>query len=155
MQWSEIANRNCSVSRALSVVGERWTLLILREAFGGARRFDDFRKRLGIARNVLTARLQGLVADGVLERVPCGDSPARSEYRLTEKGRDLYPVLVSLLRWGDRWMAGDAGPPLVLVHGPCGCEGTGSIRCGGCGEELRSEDVRAKLPAGAFAQTAR
>ena len=119
MQWNEIANRNCSVSRALSVVGERWTLLILREAFGGARRFDNFRKRLEIARNVLTARLQGLVADGVLG------------------------------------VAGDAGPPLVLVHGPCGCEGTGSIRCGGCGEEVRSENVRAKLPAGAFAQTAR
>jgi DNA-binding HxlR family transcriptional regulator len=155
MQWSEISKRNCSISRALGVVGERWTLLILREAFAGARRFDDFRKRLGIARNVLTARLQGLVADGVLERVPCADSPGRAEYQLTAKGRDLYPVLVALLRWGDRWLAGDSGPPLLLVHRPCGCETTGSLRCSGCGEELVAGDVRARLPAGAVAQTVR
>lgn len=155
MQWSEISKRNCSISRALGVVGERWTLLIVREAFGGARRFDDFRRRLGIARNVLSARLNALVADGVLERVPAGDSGGRAEYRLTAKGRDLYPVLVALLGWGDRWLSDAAGPPLVLVHRACGCETTGAVRCSGCGGELRAEDVRAKLPAGVFAAAPR
>lgn len=153
MQWESIGDSYCSIARALSVVGERWTLLILREAFAGARRFDEFRQRLGIARNVLTARLQGLVRDGVLERVPCPESPRRFEYRLTPKGRDLYPVLVSLLRWGDRWLAGPEGPPLVLIHQPCGCEANPAVRCEACGNELRSDEVRAKLQAGLVARS--
>lgn len=148
MQWDSIGDSYCSIARALSVVGDRWTLLILREAFADARRFDDFRQRLGIARNVLSTRLRGLVADGVLERVPSRESPRRMEYRLTEKGRDLYPVLVSLLRWGDRWLAGDEGPPLLLMHRSCGCEANPSLRCDACGDELRSQDMRARLPAG-------
>jgi DNA-binding HxlR family transcriptional regulator len=155
MQWDAIGDSYCSIARALSVVGERWTLLILREAFADARRFDDFRQRLGIARNVLSTRLQGLVRDGVLERVPCAESPRRSEYQLTAKGRDLYPVLVSLLRWGDRWLAGEAGPPLLLMHRPCGCEANPSLRCEACGGELRSEDVRARLRAGLVARSGR
>jgi DNA-binding HxlR family transcriptional regulator len=152
MQWEAIGDSYCSIARALSVVGDRWTLLILREAFADARRFDDFRQRLGIARNVLSARLRGLVRDGVLERVPSSASPRRFEYRLTEKGRDLYPVLVSLLRWGDRWLAGQEGPPLLLMHQPCGCEANPSLRCESCGEELHSRDVRARLRAGLVAR---
>ncbi len=106
----------CSVARALSVVGDRWSLLVLRDAFLGIRRFDDFQRDLGTTRHRLADRLKKLVAHGILERVRYQQRPPRFEYRLTEKGRDLYPVIVSLTRWGDRWMAGKAGPPIELIH---------------------------------------
>jgi DNA-binding HxlR family transcriptional regulator len=127
--------------------------VIVREAFAGARRFDDFRKRLGIARNVLSARLRALVEHGVLERHAYQDSPRRYEYRLTPMGEDLYPVLVSLLRWGDRWLAGDEGPPMTLSHRPCGHAAEPGLVCGHCGDTLRPQDVRAKLNATRFAET--
>src|SRR5215207_8178729 len=111
---------DCSVARTLEVVGEWWTMLIVRDAFFGVTRFDDFQRRLGIARNVLTARLDKLVEVGVLERVAYQERPRRYEYRLTAKGRDLWPVLNALREWGDRWTAGDDGPPLDLVHRACG-----------------------------------
>jgi DNA-binding HxlR family transcriptional regulator len=136
---------HCSIARSLAVVGERWTLAIVREAFAGALRFDDFRKRLGIARNVLSARLRTLVEHGVLERRAYQQAPRRFEYHLTPMGRDLYPVLVSLLGWGDRWLAGDAGPPLSLTHRPCGHDAAPELCCGHCGEALRPDEVRAKL----------
>jgi DNA-binding HxlR family transcriptional regulator len=138
----------CSIARALTVVGERWTLAIAREAFAGANRFDDFRKRLGIARNILSARLRSLVEHGVLERRAYQQSPPRFEYRLTPMGNDLYPVLVSLLGWGDRWLAGDEGAPLTLTHRPCGHAAEPELTCGHCGDALRPEDVRAKLRLG-------
>ena len=138
----------CSIARALTVVGERWTLAIAREAFAGAHRFDDFRKRLGIARNILSARLRSLVEHGVLERRAYQQSPPRFEYRLTPMGNDLYPVLVSLLGWGDRWLAGDDGAPLTLTHRPCGHAARPELTCGHCGDALRPEDVRAKLRLG-------
>jgi DNA-binding HxlR family transcriptional regulator len=138
----------CSIARALTVVGERWTLSIVREAFAGAHRFDDFRKRLGIARNILSARLRSLVEHGVLERRAYQQSPPRFEYRLTPMGNDLYPVLVSLLGWGDRWLAGDEGAPLTLTHRPCGHAAHPELTCGHCGDALRPEDVRAKLRLG-------
>lgn len=106
---------NCSVAAALGVVGERWSLLVVREAFLGARRFEQLQANLGIARNVLTARLRALVDAGVLEPQPYQDRPPRFEYRLTEKGRALYPVIVALMAWGDRWASGRKGPPAVLV----------------------------------------
>lgn len=138
----------CSIARALAIVGERWSLQIVREAFAGARRFDDFQKRLGIARNVLSARLRTLVQHGVLERSPYQAAPKRFEYRLTAQGRDLYPVLVALLGWGDRWLAGDAGPPLTLSHRSCGHDAQPQLTCGHCGDNLEPEAVRAKLAAG-------
>src|SRR3979411_1225165 len=94
----------CSVAGSLELVGERWTLLILRDAFMGARRFEDFQRRTGMARNVLTARLSRLVEDGIFKRVLYQEHPSRYEYRLTEKGIDLWPVIVSLLQWGDRYV---------------------------------------------------
>src|SRR5213594_554597 len=106
MRWQDIGDMTCSVARTLSVVGDRWTLLVLRDAFLGVRRFDDFHADLGTTRHRLAARLRKLVEHGVLERVPYAERPPRFEYRLTEKGRDLYPVVVSLTRWGDRGMAG-------------------------------------------------
>src|SRR5882672_10337042 len=112
--------RNCSVARILEVVGERWTLLIIADALRGARRFQDFLDGMDIARNVLAARLGGLVASGVMTRTPYQDRPARHEYLLTAKGRELATVVVSLMQWGDRHAAAPDGPPVVTEHGGCG-----------------------------------
>jgi DNA-binding HxlR family transcriptional regulator len=145
MRRTSFAEMNCSVARTLEVVGEWWTMLVVREAFSGVRRFDDFQGRLGIARNVLAARLQRLVDFGILERRLYQERPERYEYRLTEKGFDLYPVLLSLMHWGDRWMAGPEGPPVRLVHENCGHEATSMLSCSECGEELRPREVRALM----------
>ena len=155
MRWQAIGESYCSIARSLSVVGDRWTLLILREAFSDVHRFDDFRQHLGVARNVLAARLARLVDEGVLTRIAYQVSPRRHEYRLTEKGRDLYPVLLALLRWGDRWMAGDDGAPLVLIHENCDHEADPALTCAHCGETLEPEAVRAKLRAPLVAHTSR
>ena len=104
----------CSIARTLEVIGDRWTLLILRDAFRGVRRFDELQHDLGIARNVLTDRLHKLVDHGVLEKTPYQYRPARYEYRLTPKGVDLSPALVALMRWGDKWLSEDGRPPIVL-----------------------------------------
>lgn len=140
---------NCSVARSLEVVGEWWTLLVVREAFNGVRRFDDFQGRLGIARNVLATRLQGLVDHGILERRLYQERPERFEYRLTEKGRDLYPVLISLMRWGDKYTAGEAGPPVRLTH-ECGQDPQAMLACSSCGKQLVAREIKAE-----FAPTAR
>jgi len=103
---------NCSVAQCLEVVGEWWSLLILRDCFMGVRSFDDFQRRLGISRNILNQRLTSLVDHGVLDRVPYQERPTRHEYRLTERGRALHPVITSLLAWGDDWMADPDGPPV-------------------------------------------
>lgn len=134
-------NLNCSVARSLEVVGERWTLLILRDAFWGVRRFDDFQKDLGVARNVLQTRLTRLVDEGIMERVPYQDRPLRCEYRLTEKGIDLWPILVAMMGWGDKHAAPE-GPPVRLEHKGCG--GTVNDRriCESCGAQLGPRDVR-------------
>lgn len=143
MRRTSFAEMPCSVARTLEVVGEWWTMLVIREAFNGVRRFDDFQSKLGIARNVLAARLQGLVDHGVLERRQYQDRPPRCEYRLTQKGRDLYPVLIAMLTWGDKWMAGEDGPPLKLTHA-CGHEPDATLVCGHCGEPLDARQMRAE-----------
>jgi DNA-binding HxlR family transcriptional regulator len=140
--------QNCSVAKALELVGERWTVLILREAFFGRRRFDEMADNLGIARNVLTARLQRLVDEGVLEKVAYQERPARYEYRLTDKGLDLWPVLVTLMQFGDRYYAPD-GPPIVLIHRDCGGTVDAHRICSECGERLGARDVRATTGPGA------
>jgi len=134
---------NCSVARTLEVIGDRWTILILRDAFYGVRRFDDLRRRLGVARNILAERLNKLVAHGVLERRLYQDRPARYEYRLTAKGRDLLPVLLTLTRWGDRWEADASGPPATFTHTTCGRETTPTLTCSECGEELLLRELHA------------
>src|SRR5215470_1857286 len=144
MRWRDIGDLTCSVARALSVVGDRWTLLILRDAFLGVRRFEDLQTDLGMTRHRLADRLHKLVAHGVLERVRYQDKPPRYEYRLTEKGRDLYPVIVSLVRWGDRWMAGEAGPPVELVHRACGHVIMPVLACPDCAEPVTARDMRAR-----------
>ena len=135
---------NCSIARTLEVVGEWWTMLVIREAFNGVRRFDDFQAHLGIARNVLATRLQGLVDHGILERRLYQERPERFEYRLTPKGRDLYPVLISLMRWGDRWECPPGGPPLHLTHEKCGHDPDPALVCTHCGEALNPREVRAE-----------
>lgn len=142
MRWTDIDKQVCSVARALSVVGERWTLLILRDAFLGTRRFDQFQGNLGITRHRLSERLSKLVEQGVLVKVPYQDRPVRHEYRLTRKGLGLYPVLMSLASWGDEWMADDQGAPLEYLHQGCGKKTIPIMGCSECGEVLRPEGVK-------------
>ena len=143
MKWSAVGDLTCSVARTLSVVGDRWTLMILRDAFLGARRFEQFRA-LGLTKHRLADRLRRLVHAGVLDRVPYQDRPRRFEYRLTEKGRDLYPVIVSLVGWGDRWMAGDDGPPVELVHRDCGHVVMPELACPHCARPVAARDMRVR-----------
>lgn len=144
MRWGDIGEMTCSVARTLSVVGDRWTLLVLRDAFLRTRRFEDFQAHLGITRHRLADRLAKLVHHGIFERVPYQQRPPRFEYRLTDKGRDLYPVIVALVGWGDRWMAGKAGVPIELVHRSCGHVMTPTFTCPHCGDALRARDVTAQ-----------
>jgi DNA-binding HxlR family transcriptional regulator len=153
MLRSDYSDQNCSIARTLEHVGERWTILIVREAFLGTRRFDDFQRRVGVARNVLQSRLERLVDAGILSREPYQRRPVRYEYRLTDKGLDLWPVLVALLKWGDRHEA-PAGPPMVLEHTGCGGEVDDRRRCERCGAELEARDVTARPGPGARSDAA-
>lgn len=145
MRWDDIDKQVCSVARALSIVGERWTMLIIRDAFLGTRRFDQFQLNLGITRHRLSERLGKLVEQGVLVKVPYHDRPVRYEYRLTRKGLGLYPVLMSLARWGDEWMDKGDGAPLEYVHQKCGQQTRATLTCNECGEPLRPEEVKPRL----------
>ena len=139
--------RACSIARTLDIVGEKWALLAVREVFLGDRRFDEMVRRTGAPRDTLAARLRTLVGAGVLERRPYSDHPARFEYHLTEGGRDLYPVIVTLMRWGDQYLAGDDGPPLVLRH-HCGHQLEPRVICQACGEPLQARDTKPVTAAG-------
>jgi len=130
----------CSVARSLELVGDRWTLLIVRDALRGVHRFDDFRARLGVAHNVLSDRLSRLTEVGVLERRRYQRRPDRYEYHLTQQGRDLWPVVMSLLLWGDRYLAPD-GPPKLALHRNCGGRLTPQLTCADCGASLAYGDV--------------
>ncbi|MEA2421211.1 MAG: hypothetical protein QOF55_310 [Thermoleophilaceae bacterium] len=133
----------CSIARSLELIGERWTILILRDAFLGVRRFDDFQRSLGVARNVLQGRLERLAEGGILERVRYQERPERFEYRLTEKGLDLWPVVVALLSWGDKH-ASPGGAPVVLEHRGCGGHVNDRRICEACGALLGPRDVSAR-----------
>lgn len=142
MRWEELAQQPCSLARTLSVVGDRWTLLVLRESFLGIRRFDEFEMRLQITRHVLADRLKKLVEAEVLHKVAYQQRPLREEYCLTEKGRDLYPAVLALVNWGDRHMSGVEGAPIRHVHRSCGAAMHGVLVCSECGEPLAPRDVR-------------
>jgi DNA-binding HxlR family transcriptional regulator len=154
MERAEYSDENCSVARTLEIVGERWSLLILREAFLGVRRFDQLQANLGIARNILADRLQRLVGAGILERERYHERPQRFEYRLTRMGLDLYPALVSIMQWGDRYLADKAGPPVKLEHLACGKETEPLFVCSECGDPIEARGVRAKIGPGALRRTA-
>jgi DNA-binding HxlR family transcriptional regulator len=137
--------RTCSIARTLDIVGEKWALLAVREVFLGNRRFDEIVKRTGAPRDTLAARLRTLVAAGILGRRQYSGHPARFEYCLTDAGRDLYPVITTLMRWGDQHLAGDDGPPLVLEH-HCGHRMVPQVICEACGEPLEARHVTPLTP---------
>jgi DNA-binding HxlR family transcriptional regulator len=140
----EYTGESCPIARSLEIIGERWTLLIVRDAFLGIRRFDDFQRSLGVSRGVLSDRLDRLVDAGILERRLYKERPERHEYRLTDKGRDLWPVTMALVKWGDRYYAED-GPPRLFHHRGCGGEVTDRLMCAKCGAELTVHDVETRL----------
>lgn len=137
------SNESCAVAAALSVVGDPWTLLILRDAFFGVTRFDDWQARLGVARNVLAARLKTLVDHGVMETRLYSEHPPRKDYLLTRKGRDLRPVIMALKAWGDRHVYGEGAEPMDFIHA-CGAVLVPRMVCDACGETVRGRDMTAR-----------
>jgi DNA-binding HxlR family transcriptional regulator len=142
MQWNELGEQDCSMARTLAVIGDRWSLLILRESFLRVRRFDDFQDRLGIGRPILADRLQKLVTNFVLTKMAYQENPTRYEYRLTPKGRDLYPVIMSIVHWGDVHLAGKKGRPVLHEHVSCGHVFDPVMRCSECEATLEPRDVK-------------
>src|ERR1035437_11005454 len=135
MQWSELNDQDCSMARTLAVIGDRWTLLILRECFLRVRRFDEFQARLGIGRPILAVRLQKLVANFVLTKMAYQENPTRYEYRLTSKGLDLYPIVLSIVHWGDLHLSGKKGRPVLHEHTACGHVFDPVMTCSECHAE--------------------
>jgi DNA-binding HxlR family transcriptional regulator len=146
---NDYADQTCSIAAALEVVGERWSLLIIRDILLGVRRFDALQKDLGVARNVLQARLTRLIEHGVIERRLYQERPARYEYMLTDKGLDLWPTVVALLQWGDKYAPTSAGPPVLLEHRGCGGAIDEHRICERCGQRLGARDALAKAGPGA------
>jgi DNA-binding HxlR family transcriptional regulator len=144
---------NCSIVRTLDLIGERWTLLVLRESFMGVRRFTDMQRELGVAKNVLSDRLARLVDIGVLEKRQYQDRPARYEYRLTDKGKDLQPAILTLLAWGDKHLAPE-GPPTLLVHHDCDHAAEAVVVCSHCGGAITTRNVSAQAGPGATQEAA-
>ena len=142
----------CSIARSLEIVGERWTLLILRDAVLGLSRFEEFQESLGIASNVLTNRLKMLCDEGVLKRVPDEERPGRPKYVLTDKGRELGPALIVLMKWGDRHYPAPNGPPRLALHTGCGGSFGPDLECDRCGRQARPGEI--DLPAGPGARRA-
>lgn len=148
MKRTDTSDWPCTIARSASVLGDHWNLLIIRQACLGTRRFDEFQEALGTGRNILSQRLNTLVEEGLLTRVQYQDNPPRSEYRLTGKGRDVYPILAAMAAWGEKWMTGPEGTPLVLHHDACGNDMHGVVVCSECGEPLDVRQVRAKAGPG-------
>ena len=142
MERKSFANMDCSVAQCLEVIGEWWSMLIVRDAFMGVTRFEDFQRRLGISRNILQQRLATLVDAGVLVRVPYSEHPPRDDYRLTDKGRDLWPVLTAMRQWGDTHAA-PSGPPVQILHKACGTVAEPELVCGSFGEHVGARDFKA------------
>ena len=141
MKWSEIAAQDCSIARTLSVVGDRWTMLVIRELFNGNGRFNGLLDAVKAPPAILSERLAGLERDDVIAKRPYSTRDDRFEYRLTQKGRDLYPVLIALMTWGDRWMT-DGAPPVQLVHRGCGRLTTPTLTCPHCGDRIDPRDMQ-------------
>lgn len=144
MKWNELSDERCSVARSVAVIGDRWTLMVLRDLFLGVRRFEDFERRLGISRSIIAERLKRLTDEGVLKKVAYQDRPVRHEYRLTDKGLALHPVIMAVVQWGDTWCAGEEGPPLLHRHRACGCDFTPVMTCSACGGALAARDVEVR-----------
>ncbi len=141
--------QHCSIAAALEILGERWTLLVMREVLLGRRRFGDIRRHVGVAPNILSDRLQTLVEHGLLERRAIAGEHDAYEYAPTRKGADCSPVLVALLQWGDRHATPDGGPPRVLVHTACGHDADPRLHCSHCGEPIHGRELKARPGPGA------
>jgi DNA-binding HxlR family transcriptional regulator len=144
MDWLEMSTANCSIQRTLSVIGDKWTLLIVRDAANGVRRFDDFHRHVGLSEPVLARRLRKLVDAGILEispyRMPA--QRTRPEYRMTAKGWDLYPVLVAIMQWGDKYLADPDGPPIRILHADCGAPVRAVVECSAERTPITARDAR-------------
>ncbi|MHB8242172.1 MAG: winged helix-turn-helix transcriptional regulator [Solirubrobacteraceae bacterium] len=151
MLGNQYTSQTCSIAASLEIVGERWSLLIVRDIFLGLRRFDEIQDDLGIARNVLQTRLTRLLDQGVLEKRLYQERPQRWEYRLTDKGLDLWPTIISLMKWGDRHAPRADGPPVVLEHRDCGGAVDEHLTCERCGAKLSAREARALPGPGASA----
>jgi DNA-binding HxlR family transcriptional regulator len=141
MKWETLDEETCSLSRTVAVVGDRWTLLILRDCFLRVRRFEAFQSSLQITRHLLSERLKKLVRFGILRRVPYSEAPKRYEYILTEKGLDLYPIIMAMVHWGDTHMGDERGRPLLHEHKNCGKQFDPVMVCSECGEPLHARQV--------------
>jgi len=141
MQRTQFGDMTCSIARTLDLIGEPWSPLILRDVMVGIRRFDQIQADLGISRKVLTERLKWLVDCGVLDRREYTDRPPRYEYVLTDKGTDLCDLLLVMRRFGDRWLAGAAGPPVLYQHHTCGEIGTVELHCSHCDTPMRADNI--------------
>ncbi|KAA9150945.1 helix-turn-helix transcriptional regulator [Amycolatopsis acidicola] len=148
MKRTSFARMPCSIARTTHLLGDWWTPLVLREAFYGIRRFDEFQHQLGIARNTLTERLRRLVDEGLLSKEPYQSQSVRHEYVLTEKGRDFFAVLAVMSRWGDKWLSGPEGPPVTLHHETCGHDTHAEVVCADCGEPLRAKETSMRMGPG-------
>ncbi|MHB1209578.1 MAG: winged helix-turn-helix transcriptional regulator [Acidimicrobiales bacterium] len=141
MERKSFSQMDCSVAQCLEVTGEWWSMLIVRDALLGVTRFDAFQKRLGIARNILQQRLESLVEAGVMERSAYCEHPLRFDYRLTQKGRDLWPVINAMRQWGDTYAAPN-GAPVLMIHQDCGHEASGVVVCSECAKPLGTNNIR-------------
>ena len=151
MQRTRFGDLACSIARTLDVIGEPWSPLILRDIYVGINRFEQIQQELDISRKVLTERLRWLEESGVLERHRYSERPERFEYRLTAKGTELVDVLMVMVRWGDRWTAGEAGPPVLYRHRACGRTSHVELVCAHCGEPMHADDVDVEPGPGAVA----
>lgn len=142
---ADYSRQSCSIAATLEVIGDPWTLLVIRDAFNGVRRFEQWQERLGVARNVLAARLKSLVAHGVLEPRLYSERPPRNEYVLTAKGKELYAVLLTLHAWGHKHLYDDADSGVSFVHKACGAPLDAKLACGCCGEIVRPRDLEMVL----------
>jgi DNA-binding HxlR family transcriptional regulator len=149
MKWNLLEEEPCSVARTVAVIGDRWTLLVLRDCFLRVRRFEDFQARLGVTRHVLADRLKKLVRHGVLRRVPYQTRPKRFEYILTQKGLDLYPIIMSIVHWGDVHMVDERGRPRLYEHKLCGKMFDPVMICSECGQPLSPKEVHVHIGPGA------
>jgi DNA-binding HxlR family transcriptional regulator len=155
MRWDEIDDSLCSLARTLGVIGDRWTMLVLRECFLGTRRYDDFQHNLAAAPHIVAARLKKLVENKVLEKRRYQDRPPRYEYRLTERGHELYPAFIALIGWGEKWLKSPHGPATIRTHKGCNHRLHVVAACAACGEPVSARDVKAQLTPRYVAERAR